>query len=590
MKIFSCTEPRPFFRHTHPTLLARLLGLARFFLAFGSVSAQTSLFWDQNGATSGTGGTGNWGTANTWRAVSDTGTLQTWDNTGTATANLGGTAGTITVDVTSGVTMAALNVTSSGYSINSTANSRPLSVTGAMTLADGVGLTLSMASSGPAWSFGTLAFGAGSSLTVSGNATATNSNRINLGITGIISGGSITLAGTGAGPTGFVASSGSSVAVTLNTNILNNSATSATMLGAGSGHSLTYGGVISGSAKLQISAGQTTGAGVVTLTNNNTFTGDTYLNYAASGVLRLGITNALPTGTILNMAQSAGGGTADVGGTLDLAGFNQTLAGVNGAGRAIANTGTAATLTLGGSGTYSMSSVIGVPSSTTNLSGANNNIAVIKGGSGTQTLAGSSTYAGGTTLSGGTLLVTNTTGSATGTGSVTTNASTTLGGTGTIAPTGVSSVIVGGVIAPGVPGSPGTLVFTPANGNVVFASTGSLQFELYGNGSNDKVTHAATGSGVLDFASMAAGRISVSFAGGYTPALGHAFDLLDWSGVSGLSTTQLNLSTAGFDPSWAWDTSQFTINGTLSVVLVPEPSRIATLAVGLSVALRRRRR
>lgn len=243
MKKLSCAEPRPFFRHNRLSLFARLLGLARFFLAFGSVTAQTALFWDQNGATSGTGGTGNWGTANTWRAVSDTGTLQNWDNTGTATANLGGTAGIITIDtsLSSGVTMAGLNVSTNGYTIKAAANSRPLVVTGTLTLADGVGLTLAMASTGPIWAIGTVTFGTGSTLNVSGNATATNSNRINLGITGTISGGGITLAGTGAGPTGFVASAGSSVAVTLNTNILNNSATSATMLGAGSGHSLTYG-------------------------------------------------------------------------------------------------------------------------------------------------------------------------------------------------------------------------------------------------------------------------------------------------------------------------------------------------------------
>lgn len=590
MKKTSYADPRPFFRFTQSLLVAWLSSLAGLCIACGSVFAQTNLYWDQNGATTGIGGTGNWGTASTWRAINDTGTLQNWDNAGTATANLGGTAGTLTIDVTSGVSMAALNVTSSGYTIQSTANSRPLSVSGALTLADGAGLTLAMASTGPTWGFGSMGFGSGAALSVSGNATASNSNRVNLSTTSTSSGGSITLSGTGAGPTGFVASAGSSVSVTLNTNILNNSATSATMLGAGSGHTLNYGGVISGSARLQISAGQTTGAGIVVLANNNTFTGDTYLNHATSGVLRLGIADALPTATTLNMAQSAGGGTADTGGTLDLAGFNQTLAGVNGAGRGIVNTGSAATLTLSGAGTYSMSSVIGIPASTTNLSGANNNIAVTKSGLGTQTLAGASTYSGGTTLSGGTLLVTNTSGSATGTGSVTTASSTTLGGTGTLAPTGSSSVIFGGGVTPGVTGSAGTLSFTPVNGNVTFQSTSSIVFELFGNGSNDKIVHAATGAGVLDFSAMTSGSIGVTFAGGYTPGLGHTFDLLDWSGVSGLSASQLSLSTAGFDPSWAWDLSQFTTNGTLSIVLVPEPGRGAMVMAGLAAWRMRRRR
>ena len=55
-----------------------------------------------------------------------------------------------------------------------------------------VGLTLAMASTGPIWAIGTLGFSTGSTLNVSGNATASNSNRINLGITGTISGGGIT--------------------------------------------------------------------------------------------------------------------------------------------------------------------------------------------------------------------------------------------------------------------------------------------------------------------------------------------------------------------------------------------------------------
>lgn len=215
---------------------------------------------------------------------------------------------------------------------------------------------------------------------------------------------------------------------------------------------------------------------------------------------------------------------------------------------------------------------------------------ITKLGAGTLTLKGDSIYTGTTTISAGTLLVTNTSGSGTGTGNVTTVSGTTLGGTGTIAPTTTSSVILGGSVTPGVAGAAGTLTFTPADGNVTFQNTSSIAFELFGNGNNDKIVLVSSGSGLLDVSSMAAGSVSVSFAGGYTPSLGHAFDLLDWSGVSGLSTSLLSLSTTGFDPSWAWDTSQFTTNGTLSVVLVPEPSRIATLAMGLSVALRRRRR
>ncbi|MCX6857127.1 MAG: autotransporter-associated beta strand repeat-containing protein [Verrucomicrobia bacterium] len=388
--------------------LTWLLSLVGYCLFLGIASAQTNLFWDQNGSTAGTGGTGNWSTSNAWRSVSDTGTLQNWDNAGTSTANLGGTAGTLTIDtsLSSGVTMAALNVNTSGYTITSASGNRPLNVASAVTLANNVGLTFNMASTGPSWGLGTISFGTGSTLTVQGNGNTTGSNRVNLTTSSTITGGSIVLAGTGVGPTGFAASSTPAISVTLNTNILNNSATSATMLGANNSNTLSYGGVVSGSARMQISAGATTGAGTVILTNNNTYTGDTFLNHSASGVLRLGIADALPTSTALFLAQSAGGGSVDTGGTMDLAGFNQTLAGVDGAGRGIVNTGAAATLTLGGSGSYTLTSQIGIPTSTTNLTGANNNITVIKNGSGTQTLSGAKGFTGGLYINSGTLRVT----------------------------------------------------------------------------------------------------------------------------------------------------------------------------------------
>ncbi|MES2593851.1 MAG: autotransporter-associated beta strand repeat-containing protein [Verrucomicrobiota bacterium] len=994
-----------------------------------------TLYWDQNGATAGTGGTGNWGTASTWRLSSDTGTLQSWDNGGAATAVLGGTGGTITVGSASllltGATMAALNVNSTGYTITSAAQSRPLVVSGSLTLASSVSLTLNLSSTaGHTWSFGTISFGSGSALTVQGTATANNSNRVDLTANGsTITGGSITLAGTGVGPTGFVstAPSGSPIQVTLNTNILNNSATSATMLGANNSNTLIYGGVVSGTARLQISGGQDGGAGIVVLTNNSTYTGDTYFNQTSTGVTRLGITDALPTTTTLFLQQSAGAGTVSTGGTLDLAGFNQNLAGVDGAGRGIVNTGAAATLTLGGSGSYTLTSQIGIPTTTTNLTAPNNNITVVKNGSGTQTLSGSkaftgglyinsgllraagsvaalgaapaspatsvfvrggtlamdttagdldsttnrgfevgptsgagsvtiqvegtnsfivrgniadtpggsgriiktgtgilrlqtnaktytgglsilegtvslsvddrigavpasptpgsilvnggtllatdtytlhanrgialgpdtgsgsgtlsvssgtmtyegiiannssgagrliktgdgtlrlqnspntfsggvtilggdlsvgvdnrlgleplsatagsivlsggaltitadmtlssnrgiaigpssgsgtgainvtssdtltyggiiadnpggsgrlvksgtgtlrlisnantftggltvsggllsfslenrlgavpgsptagsiilnggglrltqndvtlnsnrgialgpdtgsgtgvfnvdtgvnltyggiiannglgsgalektqagglilggaNTYSGGTTLTGGTLIVTNTSGSATGTGSLTTAAGTTLAGTGTIVPTGANAVSVGGSVAPGLAGvnnGIGAITFTPANGNVTFQSTSSIAFELGGNGINDQIVFNATGSGLIDFSAMLAGSLGVSFASGYTPALGHSFDLIDWSALSGPAVAGLSdsllgvLPTAGFDPSWSWNLSQFLSSGTISIStsIVPEPSRLLMLMAGVYTLISRRRR
>jgi autotransporter-associated beta strand protein len=595
--------------------------------------AQT-LHWDQNGATAGTGGAGNWGTAGTWRLGSDTGTLQNWDNGGLVTAVLGGTGGQVAIDtlLPTGVTMSALNVDSAGYSIRSTNSTRSLTVTGALTLAPGIGLTLSMASSNPSWSLGSVVFGAGSTLNVTGTAGLTGSNRIELSSTGTISGGSITLAGTSDGPTGLVAytpTSGSSVQVTLNTNLTNNSATSATMLGANFGNRLTYGGEVSGSASLQISSGPSGGSGVVVLTAPNTYTGDTFLNHTMDGVLRLGVNNAVPTGTTVFFHRSAKDGTlVSAGGTLDLSGFNQTLSGIVSptTARGVVNTSSPATLTLAGSGTYLFESEIGTPSNTTNLGGANNNITVIKNGSGTQTLSGASSYSGGTTVTGGTLLAKNATGSATGTGAVTTSSGTTLGGTGTLSPGTGNAISVSGSVAPGDPttnSGVGTLTFTPVNGDASFTSTSTLDFQLltaglhgysatynpdgtlnalsgsYLSGGNDRlIFNGGASTNKLDFTHLGASNFNVTFASGYTPAALDLFDLLNWANLSGvndpsavvgLSETQLDLPllTGGLE----WDKSKWTSHGVIAVYSpIPEPSRPLLLLLGFGVSLRFRRR
>jgi hypothetical protein len=88
-----------------------------------------------------------------------------------------------------------------------------------------------------------------------------------------------------------------------------------------------------------------------------------------------------------------------------------------------------------------------------------------------------------------------------------------------------------------------------------------------------------------------AGGLGVSFANGYTPAFHDVFDLLDWSSITGLSAAQLSLpDLASFNLLWSWDTSLFASHGVIGIVVVPEPSRVILLMLGLmSLTFRRRR-
>lgn len=316
--------------------------------------------------------------------------------------------------------------------------------------------------------------------------------------------------------------------ITLNDDLVLNSASADTF-------ALRLTGAISGSHNLT-----KTGTGTVRLEDNNTaYSGTTTIS---EGILQLATTGALGSGNVIN---------------------NASL---------LVSRSNAYTLTNQISGTGSLTQT----------------------GAGTTTLSNANTYSGGTTVINGSLLATNTTGSATGSGVVTTSFGTNLGGTGIIAPTGSSGITIGGNVAPGATGSNngvGTLTFTPVDGNVTFQSGSSITWDLMGNHVNDKVIFTASGSGRIDFSAMTPGSLAVAFVGGYTPSLNDSFDLLDWTAVSGLSTSLLNLTTTGLNPSWTWDISQFTRTGVISITsLAPEPSHLVLLLIGIQCVFLRRRR
>ena len=128
-----------------------------------------------------------------------------------------------------------------------------------------------------------------------------------------------------------------------------------------------------------------TTAGMLTLTGVNTYTGPTTI---AAGILRAGSATALSPGSAFN-----------VQGTLDLAGFSNTVAGLSGPASGIVQnvSSTPATLTFG-------SNNANVTFAGTIINGASGSaLSLTKAGTGVEIFTGANTYTGQTTIAAGTL-------------------------------------------------------------------------------------------------------------------------------------------------------------------------------------------
>nr|WP_245502447.1 autotransporter outer membrane beta-barrel domain-containing protein [Bradyrhizobium betae] len=144
----------------------------------------------------------------------------------------------------------------------------------------------------------------------------------------------------------------------------------------------TFAGVIGGTGGLTVTGG------TQTLTGANTYNGATNVN---AGTLRAGATNTLSAASSFNVAS---------GGTLDLAGFNQTLASLGNAGIVTLGGAPGTTLTVtgnyvGNGGTAQLNSRLGGDSSPTDLlrvqgstSGTSSLRVTNVGGAGAQTVEG----------------------------------------------------------------------------------------------------------------------------------------------------------------------------------------------------------
>ena len=364
------------FTASFATILATMSALA------SSASAQVTQYWDVNGSTAGLGGTGTWdvGTTPSWNDSSGTGAPQTWTNGNDASFQ--GTAGTVMFS-------GAINA---GVLTMATTPSTPFTFSPAA----GVGNTLS---------FSQLVVPTNNNVqtTFTGGVTGTDitivdnngaiANNVAFGGVNTFT-GNVNLNGTGAGTTSasrlaFLINSTTAVPATANFNYRRNfsqvlfnvtgganwgsvvhnfninpdnvtppsgpfEAWIGALGGTGNLNTVTLTGLISGNGGLTFGLGASGGAGVITLSNNNMYTGNTRWLNAVSGVVKLGVDDALPITTGLIF-----GSGATPAGSLDLNGRNQTVASLasgatTGAQNGIVNTqGATATsiLTINGSAT-----------------------------------------------------------------------------------------------------------------------------------------------------------------------------------------------------------------------------------------------
>ncbi|MBN8460266.1 MAG: autotransporter-associated beta strand repeat-containing protein [Verrucomicrobia bacterium] len=127
------------------------------------------------------------------------------------------------------------------------------------------------------------------------------------------------------------------------------------------------------------------GAGTLVLSGANTYAGDTTV--ASGTTLKLGAADRLPDG--------GGKGNLALSGTLDLAGFSDTVNALTGNGPVVKSGAGTSTLTIGGADTtFTYDGVI---------SNTEGTLSLRKNGTGTTTLTGIHAYNGTTTVNGGTL-------------------------------------------------------------------------------------------------------------------------------------------------------------------------------------------
>jgi hypothetical protein len=321
--------------------------------------------------------------------------------------------------------------------------------------------------------------------------------------------------------------------------------------------------------------------------------------------------NAATLGTSTAALTVGGGITVNASGVLDLDaeavteshGSDATAGGLSGGGTVLNGTSTTsgttnsttATLTLDTTdGNGSFSGVLEDHSSGTGT------LALVVGGTGTQTISGgSNAYSGGTSVNAGTMWITNGSGtSALGTGALTVAAGATFGGSGTA--NGLASVAIGSgsstkaQVVVGNGGTDSTSVLTLATSGTGSITTANLTFNL--SASTDNQLNITTGSALSFSTGSSASTVTLNAVGGLTP--GSYTLITDSAGFSGLTPTGGNnaittgLSIASNSYFGMGDTyygSYLYESGNsidvMVAVAVPEPGTWAMMLGGLGLLL-----
>ena len=137
----------------------------------------------------------------------------------------------------------------------------------------------------------------------------------------------------------------------------------------------------------------------------------------------------------------------------------------------------------------------------------------------------------------------------------------TFTGAGTI-DVGSAGLNVNGILAPGA--TAGQLL---VHGNVAFTSTATLQIELRGTNNSNPAAQQFDQLQISGAANLAV-ALEVTLGASFHPAAGNAFDILNWTTLSGtFAAIELPTLTAGL----AWNTTKLYANGTLSIFATTLP-------------------